>query len=74
MAVLQYSMSLTSRQRQVLQLLAEGSSTKEIAGIIQTSVKAVEVHRASTMTRLGVYDLAGLVRFAIRAGLVSNER
>lgn len=66
--------TLTSRQREVLQLLAEGNSTKEIAEIIQTSVKTVEAHRAGIMTQLGVHDLAGLVRFAIRSGLVLDER
>ncbi len=63
--------ALTPRQRQVLQLLAEGSSTKEIASSISTSVKTVEAHRAQLMARLGVNDLASLVRYAIRAGLVS---
>ena len=63
--------ALTTRQREVLQLLAEGSSTKEIASIISTSVKTVEAHRAQLMARLGVNDLASLVRYAIRAGLIS---
>jgi len=62
---------LTGRQREILQLLAEGRSVKEIAGILDVSVKTVETHRMRLMDRLGIHDLAGLVRFAIRAGLVS---
>ena len=65
---------LTERQREVLQLIAEGSSTKEIAGRLDVSVKTVETHRAQIMERLDIRDVAGLVRFAIRAGLVSTER
>ena len=61
---------LTDRQREILQLIAEGKSTKEIAGILDVSVKTVETHRARLMERLGIRDVAGLVRFAIRAGLV----
>ena len=62
---------LTARQREILQLLAEGRSTKEIAGILDVSVKTVETHRMRLMDRLGIHDLPGLVRFAIRAGIVS---
>jgi len=65
--------ALTSRQREVLQLLAEGHSTKEIAGMLQTSVKTIEAHRAQLMARLGVSDLASLVRYAIRAGLIPED-
>lgn len=65
---------LTSRQREVLQLIAEGHSTKEIADVTRTSVKTVEAHRARLMARLGLHDIAGLVRFAIRAGLISDDR
>jgi DNA-binding NarL/FixJ family response regulator len=61
---------LTERQREILQLIAEGKSTKEIAGILDVSVKTVETHRARLMERLSIRDVAGLVRFAIRAGLV----
>ena len=66
--------ALTSRQREVLQLLAEGHSAKEIAGMLQTSVKTIEAHRAQLMARLGVHDLASLVRYAIRAGLLPGDR
>jgi len=61
---------LTQRQREILQLIAEGRSTKEIASVLDVSVKTVETHRARLMQRLGIRDVAGLVRFAIRAGLV----
>lgn len=65
---------LTGRQREILQLIAEGSSTKDIARKLGLSVKTVETHRAQLMERLGIRDVAGLVRFAIRHGLVSSER
>ena len=61
---------LTTRQREILQLIAEGQSTKEIAGILDISVKTVESHRLRMMDRLDIHDVPGLVRFAIRAGLV----
>ena len=64
---------LTTRQREILQLVAEGKSSKEIAVMLDVSVKTVESHRAQIMERLGVHDLTGLVRFAIRVGLVSPE-
>lgn len=62
---------LTPRQRQILQMIAEGRGTREIADLLHVSVKTVETHRAQIMDRLGIHDVAGLVRFAIRAGLVS---
>lgn len=65
--------SLTLRQREVLQMLAEGRSTKEIANALQVSVKTVESHRSGLMQRLGIYDLAGLVVFAARNKLISLE-
>jgi len=64
---------LTTRQREILQLVAEGKSSKEIAVLLDLSVKTVESHRGQIMERLGVHDLTGLVRFAIRVGLVSPE-
>ncbi len=64
---------LTPRQREVLQLIAEGNSTKEIAANLNLSAKTVETHRAQLMERLDIYDVAGLVRFAIREGLVQAE-
>jgi DNA-binding NarL/FixJ family response regulator len=65
---------LTSRQREILQLVAEGRSTKDVANLLGLSVKTVETHRAQIMERLDIHDLAGLVRYAVRAGLVSPER
>jgi DNA-binding NarL/FixJ family response regulator len=62
---------LTRRQREILQLIAEGHSTKEIAGILEVSAKTVETHRARLMERLEIRDVPGLVRYAIRAGLVT---
>jgi DNA-binding NarL/FixJ family response regulator len=64
---------LTARQREILQLIAEGHSTKEIARILEVSVKTVETHRTRLMDRLDIHDVPGLVRFAIRAGLVAPE-
>jgi DNA-binding NarL/FixJ family response regulator len=64
---------LTERQRHILQLIAEGRSTKEIASDLNLSVKTVETHRAQLMDKLGIRDTAGLVRFAIRARLVSAD-
>ena len=64
---------LTSRQREVLQLIAEGYTTKAIAARLTLSVKTVETHRAQLMERLDIRDIAGLVRFALRSGLVANE-
>ena len=64
----------TSRQREILQLVAEGKSTKEVAQMLDLSVKTVETHRAQIMDRLGIRDLAGLVRYAVRTGLVSTDR
>jgi DNA-binding NarL/FixJ family response regulator len=65
--------SLTPRQREILQLIAEGKSTKEIAFMLAVSVKTVETHRASLMDRLAIHDLAGLVLYAVRNKLVSAE-
>jgi DNA-binding NarL/FixJ family response regulator len=61
---------ITPRQREILQLIAEGKSTKEIAEILYISTKTVETHRTQLMDRLDIHDIAGLVRYAIRVGLV----
>lgn len=66
--------ALTARQREVLQMIAEGRSTKEIAFALELSVKTAETHRAAIMDRLRIHDLAGLVLFAARHGLVDIER
>jgi len=62
---------LTARQREVLQLLAEGESTKGIAQRLDLSVKTVETHRKQIMDRLDIHSLQGLVRYAMRAGLIT---
>ena len=64
---------LTLRQREVLQMIAEGKSTKEIASILEVSIKTVETHRAAIMARLGIHDIAGLVIFAARNNLVTLD-
>lgn len=61
---------LTKRQLEVLQLIAEGHTTREIANILSVSAKTVETHRAHLMSRLNIYDVAGLVKFAVQSGLV----
>jgi two-component system response regulator NreC len=61
---------LSSRERQVLQLVAEGKTTKEIAAVLGVSIKTADSHRAHIMQKLDIHDTAGLVRFAIRRGLI----
>jgi DNA-binding NarL/FixJ family response regulator len=61
---------LTPRQSEVLRLIAEGHSTGDIARKLEVSIKTVESHRMALMDRLGIHDLAGLIRFAIHVGLV----
>jgi DNA-binding NarL/FixJ family response regulator len=65
---------LTSRQREILQLIAEGKNAKAIAADLDVSIKTVESHRLQLMDRLNIHDVPGLVRYAIRNGLVSAER
>lgn len=62
---------LTGREREVLHLIAEGLSTKEIAGELGISVKTVQTHRANLMQKTGVHKVSSLVRYAIREGLVA---
>lgn len=64
---------LTSRQREILTLIAEGLTTKQMAARLGLSAKTVEAHRTAIMDRLGIRDLAGLVRFALRVGLVRRD-
>ncbi len=64
---------LTARQREVLRLVVEGRTTKEIASALGISVKTVEAHRAQMTERLGIYDVPGLVRYAMRTGLLPPE-
>lgn len=65
---------LTPRQREILALVGEGRTTREIAQSLGLSAKTVETHRSQIMDRLGIHDLAGLVRYAIRIGLVSADK
>lgn len=64
---------LTPRQNEILRLIAAGQSTKEIAFHLKLSSKTVDAHRAQLMDRLGIRDIAGLVRYAIRTGLIDNN-
>lgn len=61
---------LTPRERQVLQLIAESKTTKEIAVLLEISVKTVETYRSRIMEKLGIHETAGVVRYAIRHGIV----
>ncbi len=63
--------ALSSRERETLQLLAEGKTTKQIAGELFISVKTVETHRQNIMKKLDIYSVADLVKFAVREGLTS---
>lgn len=65
--------SLTVRQREILQLIAEGHATRVIAERLSLSIKTVETHRSQIMERLNIHDVAGLTRFAIRVGLVHPD-
>jgi two-component system, NarL family, response regulator NreC len=64
--------TLTAREREILQLVAEGKSTKEIAECLYVSVKTVESHRIQVMGKLGLYSVAELTKYAIREGLTSK--
>ena len=66
--------ALTPRQREILQLIAEGRATKQIAAQLGVSIKTVETHRALLMERLGIHNIAGLVRFAVRTGIVQGDQ
>ena len=65
---------LTARQREILQLISEGQNTKQIADILQVSPKTVEYHRTKLMHSLNLHDIPGLVRFALRVGLIPEEK
>lgn len=64
---------LSSREREVLQLIAEGLSTKQIATQLHLSGKTIETHRRQIMDKLGIYNIAGLIKFALREGLTTLE-
>src|SRR5208282_2698038 len=65
---------LTGRQREILQLIAEGQNTKQIGEILKVSPKTVEYHRMKLMDCLNIHDVPGLVRFALRVGLLPQEK
>jgi DNA-binding NarL/FixJ family response regulator len=65
--------ALSPREREVLQLIAEGCSTKECASRLHLSVKTIETHRRQIMDKLGIYNIAGLIKYAVREGLASLE-
>lgn len=65
--------SLSPRQREVLELIAQGRTTKQIANALDISVKTVESHRSQLMERLDIHDVAGLVRYAILVGIIDVE-
>ena len=65
--------SLTPRQREVLQLFAEGHSAREVAKILGLSIRTAENHKARIMTRLGLASIAELVQYAIRHGVISTD-
>jgi DNA-binding NarL/FixJ family response regulator len=65
---------LTTRQREILQLVVESHSTKEIARRLDLSVKTVDTHRSRLMNQLDIHDVAGLVRYAMRTGLVFSHQ
>ena len=69
-----HTLDLTSRQRQILQLIAEGKQNKEVASILHVSVRTVEFHRSRLMSRLGARSAAELSRFALNEGLIGPER
>jgi DNA-binding NarL/FixJ family response regulator len=64
---------LTPREREVLQLMAEGKSTKQIADRLHVSIKTIETHRQQIMTKLGIHSVAELTKYAVREGLSSLE-
>jgi DNA-binding NarL/FixJ family response regulator len=64
---------LTPRQREILKLIAEGRSSKEIALLLNSSAKTIDSHRTNIMERLAIHNIPGLVRYAIRHGLVSDQ-
>ena len=68
------SRQLTSREREVLQLIAEGHSARDIAQRLHLSVKTIETHRRQMMEKLGIHSVADLTKFAIREGLTSLEK
>ena len=67
------SNKLSPREREILQLLSEGKAMKEIASVLSVSIKTVETHRRTMMSKLGLYSVAELTKYAIREGVTSLE-
>ena len=65
--------ALTTREREVLQLIAEGNTNKQIAAVLCISVKTVEKHRQQVMDQLNIHDIAGLTRYAISRGIIESK-
>ncbi|MDN5869772.1 MAG: response regulator transcription factor [Nitrococcus sp.] len=65
--------ALTPRHRHILQLIVEGKTNKQVAQVLHLSIKTVEAHRAELMHRLDIHDVPGLVRYALRTGIISSE-
>jgi DNA-binding NarL/FixJ family response regulator len=72
--VSQTAASLTSRQTEILQLIAEGYATKQIAGLLSLSIKTVEKHRQDLMNTLNIHNIASLTRYAVSSGVVESNR
>ena len=72
-AATESSGTLSPREREILQLLAEGKAMKEIASVLGVSIKTVETHRRTMMSKLGLYSVAELTKYAIREGVTSLE-
>ncbi len=66
-------LELSARERDVLQLIAEGKANKQTAAELGIAIKTVEKHRGRIMEKLGIHETAGLTRYAIGAGIVENE-
>jgi DNA-binding NarL/FixJ family response regulator len=64
---------LTPREREIVQLLAEGKSTKEVAGILNLSVKTAETHRSNVMRKLGIHSISELVLYALRNNIIQTQ-
>jgi DNA-binding NarL/FixJ family response regulator len=62
--------ALTAREREILQLLAEGKSTKEVAAVLGLSTKTAETHRSNIMRKLDIHSVTGLVRYAVKNHII----